>query len=254
MKKKIIVVLAAAALLAACGDSESPAGGGGAAAKLTFRGDGTFTPHDGQALRAALMRKSSPTVLDRKSTTVAGGTFSIVFDPALEPTVYQVHYWVDSNFGGGAVGACDPKANDHQWSVEVPAGETTHVETHSGATTVDVCATFTWSATYTGNFSGTHATQTLTAKLVRVADDAVLDTQSATVAATNPSFTLAFAPALVRGVAYKVVSYADNSAVGPNAGVCDAADHQWSYPVPDGGSVVVAHELPNATVCATYFP
>lgn len=31
---------------------------------------------------------------------------------------YEIHYWIDSNTGGGTPGVCDPKAIDHQWSTE----------------------------------------------------------------------------------------------------------------------------------------
>ena len=37
-----------------------------------------------------------------------------------EATPYEVHYWIDSNIGGGTLGVCDPKDIDHQWSVEFP--------------------------------------------------------------------------------------------------------------------------------------
>ena len=45
----------------------------------------------------------------------------------------------------GSVGVCDPKANDHQWSVDIPAvaGDVTITEAHNAANTVDVCTTFT---------------------------------------------------------------------------------------------------------------
>ena len=62
-----------------------------------------------------------------------------------EGEAYQVHYWIDSNFGGGTVGVCDPKANDHQWNVAIAAvaGDVTITESHNAANTVDVCTTFT---------------------------------------------------------------------------------------------------------------
>jgi hypothetical protein len=31
---------------------------------------------------------------------------------------YAVHYWIDSNIGGGTLGLCDSTDFDHQWSTE----------------------------------------------------------------------------------------------------------------------------------------
>ena len=97
----------------------------------------------------AVVRTSDGVVVAQET-----GSVSATADPAFsftwlglleEGEAYQVHYWIDSNFGGGTVGVCDPKANDHQWSVDIPAvaGDVTITEAHNPANTVDVCTTFT---------------------------------------------------------------------------------------------------------------
>ena len=81
------------------------------------------------------------------------GTVSATADPAFSFTftgllvvgvAYQVPYWIDSNFGRGTVGVCDPKAYDHQWNVAVATVEADVIitEPHNAAITMDVCATF----------------------------------------------------------------------------------------------------------------
>lgn len=116
---------------------------------LTFQGDASFGgAHGGQAVQAALVDASSGEALETMSGTVsadADPAFSFVFPGALqEGGSYEVHYWIDSNFGGGSEGSCDPKGTDHQWSVALEAsGEAvTHVESHNPGAQSDVCATF----------------------------------------------------------------------------------------------------------------
>ncbi|MDR9438117.1 MAG: hypothetical protein RI841_01235 [Halomonas sp.] len=116
---------------------------------LTFQGDASFGgPHGGQAVQAALVDAASGEVLETMSGTVsadADPAFSFVFPGALSTSgSYEVHYWIDSNFGGGSEGRCDPKGTDHQWRVALDAsGEAvTHVESHAPGAQSDVCATF----------------------------------------------------------------------------------------------------------------
>ncbi len=118
--------------------------------QLTFQGDLSFQgPHAGHSIAVALVRASDGTVEAQQTGTVSAPTadpaFSFTFAGLLVTGVaYQVHYWIDSNFNGGTVGVCDPKAIDHQWNVAIAAvtGDVTIAEVHSGATTVDVCTTF----------------------------------------------------------------------------------------------------------------
>ena len=131
--------------LGACGDGDTAP----TAFQLTFQGDLSFqTPHGGHSIAVALVRTSDGVVLAQQTGTVsatADPAFSFTFTDLLVTGVaYQVHYWIDSNFGGGAMGVCDPKAIDHQWSVAIAAvaGDVTIAEVHNATNTVDVCTTF----------------------------------------------------------------------------------------------------------------
>ncbi len=131
--------------LGACGDDVTDP----TPFQLTFQGDLSFQgPHAGHSIAVALVRTSDDVVLAQQTGTVsatADPAFSFTFTDLLVTGVaYQVHYWIDSNFGGGAVGVCDPKAIDHQWNVAIPAvaADVTITEAHNAANTVDVCTTF----------------------------------------------------------------------------------------------------------------
>jgi hypothetical protein len=96
----------------------------------------------------ALVRASDGAVLVRDSGTVSSSddpTFSFDFPASLLPdAAYQVHLWIDSNFGGGSAGTCDPPANDHQWSVDVgtPTNNVDITYGHDPGAVTDVCASF----------------------------------------------------------------------------------------------------------------
>ena len=154
MKRTTAVISLCAALLVAVGAcGEDPT------FQVVFDIDETFLgPHADQAITVAVVRTSDGVVLDEQTGTVSATedpedpedpkdpAFSYTSLDLLEfQEVYEVHYWIDSNFGGGTVGVCDPPANDHQWSVAIPAvaGDVTIHESHDAATLGDVCATFT---------------------------------------------------------------------------------------------------------------
>ncbi|MBS9403558.1 hypothetical protein KG088_07945 [Halomonas sp. TRM85114] len=89
---------------------------------LTFVGDGTFNlPHGEQAIHVALYDVAAGEVVATDSGSVSPDqepAFSFTFSGALEEgNLYDVHYWIDSNFGGGSEGSCDPVNVDHQWRV-----------------------------------------------------------------------------------------------------------------------------------------
>lgn len=49
-------------------------------------------------------------------------SFSFMSGAVMERGIdYEVHYWIDSNIGGGTLGVCDPITNDHQWRVQYPS-------------------------------------------------------------------------------------------------------------------------------------
>jgi hypothetical protein len=57
---------------------------------------------------------------------------------------YQIHYWFDSNFGGGTAGVCDAPEIDHQWKVLIPAvaGDIDVLVSHDPNAVTDVCSSF----------------------------------------------------------------------------------------------------------------
>ena len=141
------IALFAGVLLAAgaCGDDDPT---GLVTYQLTFNGDASFQgPHGGQNVYVAIVRDSDDFILAEQSGVVsatADPSFSFTFPNTLPAGVaYDVDYFIDSNFGGGTVGACDPPATDHQWSEsQLPAtGDVTITESHN-ANFGDVCANF----------------------------------------------------------------------------------------------------------------
>jgi hypothetical protein len=116
---------------------------------LIFSGDGSFHgAHGGQPIHVAVVRTDDGEVVATQSDTVsktADPSFSFTFSGVLENgKPYEVHYWIDSNFGGGTEGVCDPKARDHQWNVPLGTvnANVSHTEKHRPAETSDVCETF----------------------------------------------------------------------------------------------------------------
>ena len=120
------------------------------AADLTFRGDDSFNgPHGDQAVAIGLVRSSDGALVTTLSGTVsasANPSFSFELPGALlKDTSYEVHYWIDSNFGGGTAGTCDPVGTDHQWSVDLGTpmdDDVVHTESHDAGAQSAVCSTF----------------------------------------------------------------------------------------------------------------
>lgn len=140
-----ILPLVVAALLL----GSSPAATGNSSSDLVFQGDSSFQgAHGGQAVEVAVVRAGTGEVVASESDTVSkteDPSFSFTFSGVLEEGEgYEVHYWIDSNFGGGSSGTCDPKSQDHQWNVSLGSveGDVTHTEKHQPAETSDVCETF----------------------------------------------------------------------------------------------------------------
>jgi hypothetical protein len=117
--------------------------------RLTFSLDGSFQgPHGGQAINIAVVRASDDVVVARGNGRVSATqnpSFTFSAGAVLQRGVaYEVHYWIDSNFGGGTIGVCDPKEIDHQWSVEFlfPTNDVMFTTAHNPALTEHVCETF----------------------------------------------------------------------------------------------------------------
>jgi hypothetical protein len=134
---------------AACNDDEGMTGPSGGPYTLTFSLDASYQgPHGGQSINIAVLRSSDGVMVaggDGIVSATQAPSFSFATAAVLEAGMdYEVHYWIDSNFGGGTPGDCDTRNVDHQWRVEIPSvsGDVTLTESHDPSMTEDVCSTF----------------------------------------------------------------------------------------------------------------
>lgn len=116
---------------------------------LTFEGDGTFLiPHQGNSVHAAIVDIHNNEVVAKQSDTISGTdepAFTFQFaDIFEEGKLYDLHYWIDSNFGDGSVGSCDPIDIDHQWRIAFNSisNDITEVVRLAPEEQAPVCATF----------------------------------------------------------------------------------------------------------------
>ena len=151
MHLRIVLVVLACLPVVAC-----DTGGGGTTTsfdpgpyQLTFSLDASFqAPHGGEPIRIALVRLTDGLVLEEDFGTVSATTDpTFTFAPAtmlMRGTGYAVHYWIDSNIGGGTLGLCDPTNFDHQWSTEffTPTNDINFTVEYQPALTEYVCDTF----------------------------------------------------------------------------------------------------------------
>ncbi len=146
----VLVVLVLALFAGpACNDDGGNGTGPGGPFRLTFNLDASFqTPHGGQSIAIALVRASDGSVVVEANGAVSADqdpSFTWSTGPVMQAgATYEVHYWIDSNFGGGTSGVCDPKENDHQWSVELlsVSNDRNITTDHDPNLTEDVCSTF----------------------------------------------------------------------------------------------------------------
>ena len=90
---------------------------------LTFSLDDSFhAPHGNEPIRIALVRLSDGLVMAQDVGIVSdteNPSFSFTTTEVMDRNnSYAVHYWIDSNIGGGTLGLCDNTDFDHQWSTE----------------------------------------------------------------------------------------------------------------------------------------
>ena len=117
--------------------------------QLTFSLDESFQgPHGGHQVRMAVVRESDGQVIAQM-----GGIVSATLNPSFffdagvileRGAAYAVHYWIDSNIGGGTPGVCDPKEFDHQWSTEFlfATNDVSFSASYNVNLTENVCHTF----------------------------------------------------------------------------------------------------------------
>jgi hypothetical protein len=235
---------------------------------LTFEGNESFQgAHGDQTIRVALLDAAGEVDAVQSGTVSATATpsFSFTFEDALESGAsYEVHYWIDSNFGGGTASVCDPMTTDHQWAVPVNAvaGDVTVTDSHRPTEIEDVCSTFAADLTFQGDdsFNGPHGDQPIEIGLVRSSDGALVTTMSGTVSASeNPSFAFELPGALLKDTSYEVHYWIDSNFGGGTAGTCDPVntDHQWSVdlgtPMDDSVVHTESHDAgAQSAVCATF--
>ena len=132
---------------AACGDDDGttvPVG-----YRLTFSLDASFqAPHGGDPIFWSLVQSSNGFSADFGSGVVSATTdpaFSFTTaDVMREGVDYEVHYWIDSNIGGGTPGVCDAETIDHQWSTELlsVSNDINLTVPHNPALVENVCSSF----------------------------------------------------------------------------------------------------------------
>ncbi len=115
---------------------------------LTIVGDASFHgSHGDQSISIALVGFDE-ILLGQTSTTVSSSeepSFSFTFRGVLRNGLsYQVHYWIDSNDGGGSEGTCDPPVIDPQWSGASfrPLMDVAFIVVHDDANNSEVCSKF----------------------------------------------------------------------------------------------------------------
>ena len=262
-----VSILAIAVIGVACDDDTTDPGTQGPYT-LTFAGDASFQgAHGGQTIRAALVGSDGTVEATAEGAVSATGdpAFSFTFQDALmEGQSYEIHYWIDSNFGGGAALVCDGPGTDHQWrlTVQPATDDRTITDTHRPGETESVCETFAADLTFAGDasFQGAHGGQTVVVGVVRSSDGQLVTSQSGTVSAsTDPAFSFDFPGALLKGTEYEVHYWIDSNFGGGTVGTCDPVDvdHQWSVALgsttDDSVTQTEAHD-PSAqsAVCSTF--
>ncbi len=115
---------------------------------LTVEDGGSFGgPHPGHRISVAVVAVMGDVVLAQKAQTVSPNedvAFSFIFlDVLVGGFNYEVHYWIDSNVGGGRTGRCDAEVNDHQGSVAISAqGDVLLLLDHDDDDLTFVCPSF----------------------------------------------------------------------------------------------------------------
>jgi len=116
---------------------------------ITFSLDASFQAvHGGQPISIAVVRTADSALLADGSGTISATqnpSFTFTANDVMERgSRYEVHYWIDSNIGGGTPGVCDARTIDHQWSFEVlsATNDVNFTASYNPALTEDVCSTF----------------------------------------------------------------------------------------------------------------
>lgn len=269
----LVLVLPMLAIgLGACDDDDDGPTGPMGPFNFTFQGDGGFQgAHGGQEIFVVVENSLGEIVASESGTVSASEdpSFSFSFPDLLEEGEdYQLKYWIDSNFGGGTAGVCDPPETDHQWSMSISAAtdDVTMTDSHRPTETSSVCESFAFNLTFEGDasFQGAHGGQDLMAAVVRTGSDvpggSMIVATDATVVSSSedPSFSLSFPGILTLNQQYELHYWIDSNFGGGTAGTCDPPenDHQWSLefgPVTDDVVQADTHRpTETESVCSTF--
>jgi len=140
----LVLMLVAGAACDGDDDIVSPKG-----FRLTFSLDATFQAlHGGDPISWALVQSSNGFAADFGGGVVSGTAnpaFSFTTADVMQRGVdYEVHYWIDSNIGGGTLGVCDAETIDHQWSTELISvrNDINLTVPHNPSLVENVCSSF----------------------------------------------------------------------------------------------------------------
>ena len=117
----LVVLLLACLFTLGCDDDDEVIPSGSGPYSLRFSLAAEFQQYGGQTVSWALLRS------DTGEKLVAGrGTISDTTNPAFSVNTgdvmllgvpHEMHYWIDSNIGGGTEGECDPVVRDDEGEI-----------------------------------------------------------------------------------------------------------------------------------------
>lgn len=226
---------------------------------FTISGTG-FSPHNGQAVRAVLVKASDNSIVGgQQAMTVAGGSFTFTWSDVLQPNVaYKVNYFADLSGNG----RCDAPSTDHVWTRDIaPVTQDTTLDVTHDTTWVDVCSTFRFNLNFAGTGYDAHNNTLFSVVVVddagtaTTADDNVIVQDSIT-ALSGGAFSFFWPALLEHNRTYQIHYFADFL----GNGVCDAppSDHVWTEVIPavtDHVAVNVTHNTSFSSVAnvCTFF-
>jgi len=222
---------------------------------LTFTGTG-FDPHEGNTLQVALIEARSGTVLDRVSTAVADGSFSLSWPDALDAgKVYRIDFYADFNGSG----FCEAPPEDHVWRLETApvSGDVVVDFAHSTRFDASACQSFPsdpgpFDLSFAGTGFAPHNGDVLSVVVVEAGTGALIGGDSITV--SDGQFAFLWPDALEAGKDYRIDFYSDFN----ESGACEPPpeDHVWRIDVPavEGDvSILYTHAADfNAAACDSF--
>lgn len=154
----LVILLLACPFTLHCDDGDEVIVSGSGPFSLRFSLAADFQQYGGQTVSWALLRSDTGEKLVTGRGTISATTnpaFSVnTGDVMLFGVPHQMHYWIDSNIGGGMPGECDPVVRDEndeiiesfdmQWIAQFGGvtDDLVFIAIHSPDRVQDVCDTF----------------------------------------------------------------------------------------------------------------